>query len=78
MTIDMAEDGAVTGELTMENPMDQSEMNVSLSGAVNAKTLELTGSFEMGDFAVDFEYELTLDGDELAIRESVPQELSVN
>jgi len=66
LTVEMAEDGAVTGELVQENPMDQSEMVIELSGQVSGTTMTLSGTFEVGDFSVDFEYELEIDGDELS------------
>jgi len=66
LELEMAEDGSVTGTLTQENPMDQSKMEIDVTGAVNGKELTLEGTFSFGDTEVDFRYGLTLDGDELS------------
>ncbi len=66
LTIEMAEDGAVTGKHESKNPRDDSNMTIDVTGTVNGTSLKLSGSFEMGDFAVDFTYAMKLEGDSLS------------
>ena len=57
------EDGSVTGELTTENPRDQSELTADVTGSVSGKTLELDYTLSMGNFEISASLEGTLDGD---------------
>ena len=66
LTLEMAEDGSVEGVLIQANPMDQSTMTIDVTGAVVGTTLELSGSFAIGDTEVEFTYELEIEGDELS------------
>lgn len=66
LTLEMDEDGSVTGTLVQESPFDQSEQEIELTGFVSGSVLTLTGTLEIGDFSIDLEYELTIEGDSLA------------
>jgi imidazolonepropionase-like amidohydrolase len=63
LTLEMEEDGTLSGEIVTENPRDGSDITSDLSGYVSGNAISFGGTLEVGDFTLDFEYELELDGD---------------
>ena len=65
LTLEMDEAGAVTGQLSMESPMDGSQIESSVTGQVSGTDLRLEGTLSFGNFQLEVTYELELDGDQL-------------
>ena len=65
-TLEMSEDGTVTGTLTSTNPMDGSENEMECSGSVSGKRLSLEASMSFGEFEMDIELTGEIDGDEFS------------
>ena len=63
-TLEMSEEGVVTGTLTSTNPMDDSENEMDCSGSVSGNELSLEASMSFGEFEMDVELKGEIEGDE--------------
>ena len=63
LTLEMNDEGAVTGTLSLTSPMDGEEMSTPVKGAVSGSQLSLTATLEMGDFSIGIKLEVELAGD---------------
>jgi len=65
LTVEMADDGSVTGSVEQENPMDQSMMNADVAGTVSGNEVELAYALSVGEFEISVTIIGTLEGDSL-------------
>jgi len=63
MTLEMSEEGEVSGSIKAKNPMDQSDMTADVSGTVSGTDVSLNLSFDVGGMSVKVEMTGTIDGD---------------
>jgi imidazolonepropionase-like amidohydrolase len=62
-SLEMSEEGVVTGTLTSTNPMDDSEVEADCTGSVSGNQLSLEASLSFGEFDMDVELTGEIDGD---------------
>jgi len=63
LTLEMNDEGAVTGTLSLVSPMDGETMSTPVKGSVSGSKLTLDASLDMGDFALGIKIEVELSGD---------------
>ena len=62
MTIKMGDDGAVTGEVTLQNPFMEEPRTQEIKGRVSGRTLSLSAELDIEGFKVEIEYEGEVSG----------------
>jgi imidazolonepropionase-like amidohydrolase len=65
LTLEMEEDGSTEGKLETENPVDQSDLTVELTGKLAGTTLELRGTLDLGGFQVELTLTLEVEKESL-------------
>ena len=65
LTLEMAEDGTVTGDCRTKSPMDGSDLSASVTGRVEGDEVDLSMTFAVGGLSVELELGGEVDGDEL-------------
>ena len=63
MEIEMSEDGAVKGEITVQNRFMEEPQTEKVSGRVSGKKLTLSSELDIEGFIVELEFEGELNGD---------------
>jgi len=62
MTLKMKEDGAVTGEVTIQNPFMETPRTGEIKGRVSGRTLSLSAELDIEGFSIELEFEGEVSG----------------
>lgn len=63
LTIEMNDEGAVTGTLSLVSPMDGEQLSTPVKGSVSGTSMTLNAELDMGEFALSIKLEVDLKGD---------------